>query len=473
LNVDVRSRLLVVLVIVLAACTGPFADPTSTTAPSTPATTLPPTSIAPPETTVPAPVEFELADCTDPGEFALLCEAVELVSAHYVEDVEIDDLAAAAALGVSQAPDEAWSAPFTCAVPDPAFEPVCERAVERGSSPLSAAEAAVEGMVRYALDPNSGYLDAADLAASQEEQRGRVEGIGALVATEDRTAPDPASTPCPVLSDTCRMVIVSTIEGSPAGAAGVLAGDEIVEVDGERVDGWTIEEVTSRVRGPAGTEVVIGILRDGVEIRFPITRAAIEIPVAQWEIVEDGVGYLRLNIFSETADEQVHTGLEELITAGATTIVFDLRDNPGGSLDSAVRVASEFLAEGLVLKTVGPGQETPYAVVTGGAATDPSTRVVVVVNRGSASASEVVAGVLQETGRAILVGDRTFGKNTVQQRFGLSNGGALRLTIARWTTPGGLDFGLTGLEPNVGGEVAASLSRPEVVARALELAALG
>ncbi|MFO7548599.1 MAG: S41 family peptidase [Acidimicrobiia bacterium] len=470
-----RRRFLLALLLVLAACTTPAADPT-TTAPSTtsPSTSLPASvDTAPVDETAPDRRDFDLAGCEEPGDFALLCEAVELVSVYYVDDVEVADLAAAAALGAAQAPDDSWSAPFTCAVPDPSFAPVCERAVERSSSPLAAAEAAVAGMVRFALDPNSSYLDAAALAASQEEQRGRVEGIGALVATEDRTAPDPASTPCPILSDTCRMVIVSTIEGSPATAAGVLAGDEIVEVDGERVDGWTIEEVTSRVRGPAGTDVIIGVLRAGAELRFAITRAAIEIPVAQWEVVDDGVGYLRLNLFTENADEQVHIGLEELIEAGATTIVFDLRDNPGGSLDTAVRVASEFLAEGLVLKTVGPGEETPYPVVAGGAATDPSTDVVVVVNRGSASASEVVAGVLQETGRAILVGDRTFGKNTVQRRFGLSNGGALRLTIARWTTPDGLDFGLTGLEPDVGGEVAASLSRPEVVARALELAALG
>jgi carboxyl-terminal processing protease len=151
-----------------------------------------------------------------------------------------------------------------------------------------------------------------------------------------------------------------------------------------------------------------------------------------------------------------------MLDAGVRAIVLDLRDNPGGTLEAALDVTSEFLADGVVVRTVGPDEERSYPVRGNGIATDPSIELRVLVNRGSASASEVLAGALQERGRALIVGETTFGKNTVQQRFPLSNGGAMRLTIARWITAGGLDFD-SGIVPDVPLQLDAGLTPEEIV----------
>jgi carboxyl-terminal processing protease len=276
------------------------------------------------------------------------------------------------------------------------------------------------------------------------------------------TSEDPATTTCNILSESCRLVIVSTLPSSPALAAGVQVGDEFVAVNGEPVAGRSVDEITAIVRGPAGTDVTITFARNGSTLDITITRAAITIPVTEFEAIGD-VGYLRLNFFTGNAGEQVKRDLLTLLDGGARTIVLDLRDNPGGTLDAALDVTSEFLGDGLVVRTVGPDEERSYAVRSNGIATDPEIDVIVLVNRGSASASEVLAGALQERGRATIVGETTFGKNTVQQRFALSNGGAMRLTIARWITAGGLDFD-NGIVPDVPLTLEASLTPAEVVA---------
>ena len=245
----------------------------------------------------------------------------------------------------------------------------------------------------------------------------------------------------------------------------------MITVDGESITGKGFDEVTATVRGPAGTDVRLGFVRDGRPFEVTITRAAVDIPVSTWEMV-GSVGYVRLNLFTLNAGEQIRTALEGVLAAGATTLVFDLRDNPGGTLTSAIDVASEFIGEGLVLITQAPDEEIPYEVEPGGLATDRSLPMVVILNRGSASASEVVAGALQETGRATIVGDASFGKNTVQQRFPLSNGGALKLTIARWVTPSGTDFGGDGIQPDNEVDLDARAPVPEVVAAALDAAGL-
>ncbi len=338
------------------------------------------------------------------------------------------------------------------------------------ADPEDAVEDALIGMIGDALDPNSAYLSPAALELTQEDQSGQVEGIGALVTTEDHTSDDPESTPCSVISETCRLVIVSTLDGSPAEGAGLESGDQMIAVEGRSILGRSFDEVTAEVRGPAGTTVSIEFLRGSEIFEVEIVRQAIDIPVASWEMVGD-TGYLRLNQFTLNADEVVHDALGELLAAEAERIVFDLRNNPGGALTTSIAVASEFIAEGLVLRTEAPGQEIPYAVEPGGVATDPDLPLVVIINRGSASASEVVTGALKDAGRAIVVGEASFGKNTVQQRFLLSNGGAVKITIARWVTPDGNDFGGDGIQPDVEVEIP-DLSVPDVVAAALAAAGL-
>ncbi len=459
------------LALLVAACTG------SGTATSTAtATSPPPVATTPPATVGPSPgsttPRVETVGCdVAPDEFRLLCEVHDLIVTEYVDPVSEEDLARAATEAVAEAdltPDTAGT-PLTCALPSPEFVDLCDE-IDAVSDTAAAVEVATAGMVSGALDPFSAYLDPTSLELEREEQSGTVQGIGALVVTEDRTAEDPRLAPCGVMSDTCRLVIVSTLEGSPARAAGLQPGDEMVAVDGEPIDGWTFEEVTRRVRGPAGTPVTLTILRAGETFDVTIVRAAIDIPVEDHEVVDGHIGYLRLRVFTDNSDELVHDALGELLDDGIDLLVFDLRGDPGGALDSAVNIASEFLDGGLVLRTVSPDGEVPYQVRPGGLATDPSLPVIITVDRGSASASEVVSGALQEAGRAVVVGEPTFGKNTVQRRFGLSNGGALKLTIARWETPGGHDFGGVGIIPDVEAELPGDLTPTELVHAAVDAA---
>jgi carboxyl-terminal processing protease len=261
------------------------------------------------------------------------------------------------------------------------------------------------------------------------------------------------------------LYVVSTIEGTPAAEAGLLRDDVIIEVNGEDVRGRTVDEVTASVRGPVGTEVSLTLERAGDVIEVDLIRAAVVIPIVVSKKVGDA-GYVALTLFTDNADEQFEDALIELLDEGVDTLVIDLRDNPGGLLDTAVEVASAFLADGVVVVTESPESSTSYPV-SGHVVVPADIDVVFVVNQGSASASEVVSAVLQERGRATVVGENTFGKNTVQQRFSLSNGGALKLTIARWLTPGGLDFGEVGVTPDVVQEFEAGLTPETVVREAL------
>jgi len=459
-----RRALPIVLLAFLSACSFVAQQEESDPADTTTSTVSESTTTTMPTTTSTSLIGDELTTTSCPTEdpdFTLLCEAVDLIGRNYVDPIDEDSLAAAALEGLLTAgPSGTSPGPLTCVVPSDSFLTLCQRMEERDVAG-DAIEAVLFGMAQFALDANSSYITPEALALIQEEQTGSVEGIGALVTTEDRTSADPANTTCNILSESCPLVIVSTLPGSPAAAAGVEAGDEFVAVDGEPVIGRSIDEVTAVVRGLAGTDVTITFARGDDLIEVTITRAAIEIPVTVVESFGD-VGYLRLNWFTSNAGDQVEDDLRSLLDAGATTIVFDLRDNPGGTLDAALDVTSEFIGDGLVVRTVGPDEERSYPVRDDGIVTDPSIEVIILVNRGSASASEVVAGTLQERERALIVGETTFGKNTVQQRFHLSNGGAMRLTIARWITPGGIDFD-NGIVPDLPLELDASLTPAEII----------
>jgi C-terminal peptidase prc len=462
-----RIRLIPVVAL-LSACSL-ITSPTVTTPTTFEPTPSETTSTAPAATTT-VPLDAPTASLETVGcdaaddDFRVLCEVFDTIRENYVDAVPVEALAEAAVEGVeSFAAIDQTTDVLVCALPDASFSSVCEAIDEADAIPLDGVEAAINGMVAFALDPNSAYLDPQALALAQEDQTGSVDGIGALVNTEDRTTADPSANPCLLISDTCRMVIISTFENSPAQRAGLEPGDELEIVDGESVAGKTLDEVTNRVRGPSGSDVELTFLRGSERFTVTITRAAIEIPIADWEVIGD-VGYLQLNLFTNNSDEVVHDALRELVDGGALSLIFDLRNNPGGSLDSSVEIASEFLADGLVVKTESPDVEIPYEVRPGGVLTDPGFPVTILVNRGSASASEVVSGALKEAGRAVVIGDNTFGKNTVQQRFPLSNGGAIKVTIARWVTPAGTDFGSNGISPDIEADISLDLTPEEIVA---------
>ncbi|MFQ5967013.1 MAG: S41 family peptidase [Acidimicrobiia bacterium] len=450
-------------VLFIAACQGgtpPAATPT-TAAPAPPTSQLdvPPTAqpstpptdqpSAPPTTLPP----IDLSDCETPTEdWESFCQSYQLIQQHYVDERSDDLLSAAAAQGlIDFRPDDVTPAPvsLTCALPSDDFHGFCNSLAGLDGAdriPASAwAVAAIQGMASLGLDDAySAYLSPEVVEREREEDSGEVEGIGALVSAKDANGDG-----CSLLSDECRLEIVGTIEGGPAEAAGLKDGDVIVGVDGQPIDGLSVDAVVSLVRGPAGTSVALSIDRGGAVFEVVLERAAVAIPIVKSELLQPGLGYLQLKLFTHDSPEHVRDALEDLFDQGANDVILDLQDNPGGTLDAAVRIASEFLSDGLVLRTEGPTEATEYAVRPGGIATEPDVRLVVLMNDASASASEVLAAALQESGRAAVIGEFSFGKNTVQQQFPLENGGALKLTIARWVTPDGIDYGRTGVEPDV------------------------
>jgi C-terminal peptidase prc len=419
------------------------------------------TGTIPEPTTAPNKRPLELVDCGDPEEeVVIVCEAYDLIKEQYVDAVDDDALADAAALALATLDGNDSDELLVCATPSEVFVSTCNTAADAADDSTEAAEMIVAGFATYALDPNSAYLDANALDLLQEEQEGEIEGIGALVSPEDETIPG-EDKQCGVVSETCQILIVSTISGAPAEDAGLERNDVLVAVDGESILGWTVDEVTAAVRGPAGSEVTLTLERDGEPFDVTITRAAVVIPVVEAETIDD-VGYVRLTTFTGSASAQFETAVVDRLADGVDELVIDLRNNPGGFLTTAIDVTSVFLDDGDVVTTEGPDDSTTYPV-NGGAIVPDDTTVYLVVNKGSASASEVLAATLQERDAAVVVGENTFGKNTVQQRFNLSNGSALKLTIARWLTPGGHDFGGGGVTPDVELDVT-DLTAEELVA---------
>ena len=256
----------VVLSILAAACTtGTLEDVTPTIAPGTQAPTNP-TEEAPRSssstTGARADASIETVSCDDaPEESVIVCEAYDLIQANYVDDVADDDLIAAAIQGLLELPTDGPPGSFVCPLPSESFIEMCEAAAGRTAADGTLAEVIVSSFDLFGLDPNSIYLDQDALALLQEEQQGQIEGIGALVSPEDETL-EGDNKQCAIISDTCNVVIASTIEGTPAEAAGLRSGDVIIAVGGEDIIGWTIEELTARVRGPAGTDVTLTILRN-------------------------------------------------------------------------------------------------------------------------------------------------------------------------------------------------------------------
>lgn len=427
-----------------AACVPPTADVTTPESTSTTqGTTAPGTT-----TRSGGPREVSRVDCSSaPDEVEIVCEAYDLIKTHYVDPVPDQTLASAAIEGLETLDGADSNEPLVCVLFGPAFATACNVAASQADNSAEAAEAIVDGFAAFGLDANSTYFDSQELELLAEEQQGEIQGIGALVSPEDQTI-EGDNKQCSVLSETCLVTIVSTISGAPAEAAGLKKDDVIVAVNGESVIGWSVDQLTATVRGPAGTDVTITVDRSGDSIIFTITRAAVEIPIIESDIFGN-TGYIHLQLFTNNAGERFQTTVANLLGQSIKRLVIDLRNNPGGLLDAAIEVASVFLSDGDVVVTAGPGLSQNFPVISGRKIVPEDMPVIFIVNKGSASASEVVSGVLQERGRVTVVGENTFGKNTVQRRFSLSNGGALKLTIARWLTPGGLDFGGIGITPDI------------------------
>lgn len=462
-----RTRLWAALAVValLAACT-PAGETTSPEQARPPVATteavLDEPGTAADSGTAPAERPLHLIGCdpVDP-EVEIVCEAYDLVRRHYVDQVSDEELARAAARGLDSLNPSTSRSELVCPAPATPFIQTCDLALQKADTSTEAAEAMVFGLATYGLDPHSVYFDPDALDLVEEEQAGEIQGIGAMVTAEDQVTGEM----CNVISDACQISIVSTIDETPANRAGLEPADVILAVDGADIDGWTVDEVTATVRGPAGTDVILTIDRGGRVFDVTITRAEFIIPVVESEVVGT-TGYVALNTFTDNADELFQDAVNGLLDQDVDTLVVDLRNNPGGLLDTAIEVTSAFLPDGDVVVTEGPDSSTTYPV-SGDMLVPEDVGVVMVVNGASASAAEVVSAVLQERGRATIVGENTFGKNTVQQRFALSNGGALKLTIARWLTPEGHDFGSVGVTPDIHNEIRTGLPVETVVQEAL------
>jgi len=261
------------------------------------------------------------------------------------------------------------------------------------------------------------------------------EGIGALVEPtneEKRTG----------------VRIVHPFENSPAEKAGLREGDEIIAVDGQDVTNMLLDEAVHLIRGPAGSKVVLTIKRDDEEpFDVTITRARVDIPVIESKMLDDNIYYVKLYEFSDPSKEKMEKALKQGLKEGAKAIIFDLRGNPGGRLDRAIQIASMFIKDGVIVKETG--QRNMDHMATGDLIVPEDIPVVVLVDGGSASASEIVAGALQDYKRAILIGEQTFGKGSVQTLFDLKDGSMLRVTSAHWYTPKGRQINGVGLRPDL------------------------
>jgi carboxyl-terminal processing protease len=244
---------------------------------------------------------------------------------------------------------------------------------------------------------------------------------------------------------------VAPLADTPAERAGLLAGDHVLAVDGEPVDGSTMNDQITKIRGEVGTDVTLTVQRDGGEpFDLTITRAEIVIREVETRMIDGHIGYIALNGFSAPAADQFADGLQQLLDDGADQIVFDLRDNPGGYIDAAQKIASQFIDSGLIFTQESAGDDVREWRSTGdGVATDPDLPVALLVNGGSASASEIVAAALQEHERATLIGEPTFGKNSVQVWSRLVNDGGVRITISRWFTPDHNSVAPDGVQPDI------------------------
>jgi len=293
------------------------------------------------------------------------------------------------------------------------------------------AQGAIRGMVEALDDPYTAYLDTAAYELSQGSMEGKFEGIGAHVTADEDG----------------QVVVIAPVAGSPADKAGIRAGDVILEVDGESTAGLSLVEVVLKVQGPKGTVVALSILHEGEtepEL-IEIVRAEIELPSIHFEMMED-IAYINITHFTERTAVELSPVLEE-VNQQASGIILDMRSNPGGLLGTVVDVAGFFLEEGVLLDVVdNQGNHLPYSIEPGGMTTD--LPMVVLVDEYSASGSEVLAGALQDYGRAVIAGKKTFGKGSANILYPLRGGAGLYMTNARWLTPNGRMIEGEGLPPD-------------------------
>jgi carboxyl-terminal processing protease len=295
---------------------------------------------------------------------------------------------------------------------------------------------AIKGMLET-LDPHSAFMPPEVYKEMQEETKGRFEGLGIEITLKDGI-----------------LTVVTPIEGTPAFKAGILAGDLIVKIDGEPTKNLTLMDSVKRLRGPKGTKVTITIMREGFSKpkEVPLTREVIPVRSVRYELMDKHYGYIRLSHFQEKTDSEFGKAikaLEEENKGPLKGLILDLRNNPGGLLDQAVKVSDRFIDSGVIVSIDGRREEQKMKFYAHAQGTMPRYPLVVLVNNGSASGAEIVAGAVQDLNRGLLVGTKTFGKGSVQTIFPLKDGSGLRLTTAKYYTPNGRSIHNKGITPDI------------------------
>jgi carboxyl-terminal processing protease len=297
-------------------------------------------------------------------------------------------------------------------------------------------QGAISGMMQSLGDAHSTYMSPQEYTYATSELAGSYAGIGALVDTSGKL-----------------LTITKPFANSPAQKAGLEAGDQVIAVNGKDVTNLVPETVHQMVLGPEGTIIKLTIQRPGQNgsIDFQITRAIIVVPSVTSKMLADNIAYIQISTFGDTTASDLHKQLSGLMAQNPKGLILDLRNNGGGYLETGISAASEFISSGLIVsEKAGDGTITPHNATSGGLAINASLPMIVLVNGYSASASEIVAGALQDTGRARLLGETTYGKGTVQNWVPLADKqGAVRVTIARWLTPKGNTIDKKGLTPDV------------------------
>lgn len=317
---------------------------------------------------------------------------------------------------------------------------------------------AVRGALSTLGDPYTIFVEPIDRQQERERLRGNFGGIGAVLERDEEGN-----------------LVLEPIAGNPAEAAGILSGDILLKVDGTEItDDMTVGEIAELIRGEEGTEVTLEILHDGDKepVEVTIVRAAILLPSVAYQVLEEtpSIGYIVLSRFSAESAGEVESALEDLLAQGVEQVILDLRHNGGGLLDAAVEVSDLFLNEGPVLYQISRNEDEREFSSTNDtlAATQP---LVVLVDGGTASAAEIVAGALSDRGRATLIGETTFGKGSVQLVYDLSDGSSVHVTSARWYTPNRRELDQQGIEPDIAIEFtqeAIDAGRDETLQRAVE-----
>lgn len=304
-------------------------------------------------------------------------------------------------------------------------------------------EGAAVGIVNSLKDPYSTYMGPEVYKNLTEHMKGAYGGVGLLVSMEQES----------------RLTVVSPFKGTPAQKAGILSGDWILRIDGEDTTKMTLEEAANKMQGEPGLEVTLTVWREGFDAPkdYAITREIINIPSVEGQMLKHSpeIAYINITQFSEHTGKELDKVLEELKEFSYKGIILDLRNNPGGVLPAALDVAARFIPKGPIVHIVDKNNTETYEAP----GSNIQVPLVVLVNKGSASASEIVSGAIKDTGAGTLVGERTFGKGLVQTVFPLAGGAAVKLTTAKYLTPNKIDINKTGIEPNVAVELPKELER--------------